>query len=286
MINYYLITKPGIMLGNLITMAAGFLLASKGNIDLSLFLITLIGLGGIIASACVFNNYIDRDIDKKMARTKNRPLVTGRISKGHALFFATLLLLLGNALLFAFTNLLTLALADAGFFIYVVLYSFWKCHTLYGTAIGSIAGAIPPVVGYTAVSNHLDAGALILFTIMVLWQMPHFFSIAIYRMDDYIAAELPLLPIRRGLLRTKIHMVAYIAGFILAATLLTYFGYTGILYLAATVLFGLIWLGLCISGFKQMDNKQFNRVWGRNMLRCSLVVIFAFCLMIPFDLIK
>jgi len=279
MINYYLMTKPGIILGNLITVAAGFLLASKGKIDVWLFVATLLGLAFIIASACVFNNYIDRQNDKKMKRTKNRALVTGLISGSNALVFATFLGVIGNLILFVYTNLLALIVADVGFFVYVVLYSLWKCRTIYGTALGSIAGAVPPVVGYCAVSNHFDLGALILFAMLVLWQMPHFFSIAINHFDDYVAAAIPVLPVEKGMLRTKIHMVLYIVGFILAAVMLTFFNYTGYLYLIVATSMGLIWLGACIQGFKS-DNDQ---LWGRQMFRLSLVLIALVCFIIPFD---
>ena len=139
-------------------------------------------------------------------------------------------------------------IAGIGFFVYVVLYSLWKCRTIYGTAIGSIAGAVPPVVGYCAVSNHFDAGALILFMMLVLWQMPHFFSIALSHFDDYMAADIPVLPIRKGMLRTKIHMVIYIVGFICAAAMLTFFNYTGYVYLIVAAGFGTLWLLLCIEG--------------------------------------
>jgi protoheme IX farnesyltransferase len=273
-------TKPGIILGNLFTVAAGFLLASKGNVDILLFFATLMGIIFIIASACVFNNYIDRKVDAKMERTKNRPLAAGLISAQNAILFATLLLLIGNWILFAYTNVLTLSIADFGFFVYVVLYSLWKCRTIYGTAIGSIAGAVPPVIGYCAVSNRLDAGALILFAIMVLWQMPHFFSIAIYHFDDYRAAKIPVLPIERGMLRTKIHMVIYIACFIFAAFLLTFFNFTGFAYLTVITCIGLCWLALCLKGF----NAQNEKIWGRDMFRLSLVAIGAFCIMIPLNL--
>jgi protoheme IX farnesyltransferase len=279
MINYYLITKPGIILGNLVTVAAGFLLASKGEFHFWLFFATLIGLAFIIASACVFNNFIDRPIDKKMERTKNRPLVTGLISGQNAIIFAIFLGIIGNLVLFFFTNLLTVTVASIGFFVYVFCYSLWKCRTIYGTAIGSIAGAVPPVVGYCAVSNHFDLGAVILFTIMILWQMPHFFSIAMWHFDDYAAADIPVLPVKKGMLRTKIHMVLYIVGFILATTLLTLFDYTGNLYLIATMAVGLAWLGLCLKGFKS-DNDQ---LWGRHMFRLSLLMIATLCFLIPFD---
>lgn len=281
MINYLLLTKPGIILGNLVTLTAGFLLASKGEMLYGLFLATLLGLALIIASACVFNNYIDRQVDQKMQRTKNRPLASGLVSAFHALLFATLLGITGGLILFLYTNLLTLIVASIGFFVYVVLYSLWKCHTIYGTAIGSIAGAIPPVVGYCAVSDRLDTGAFLLFAMLVFWQMPHFFAIALYHFDDYTAANIPVLPIKKGVLRTKIHMTLYIFGFILAATLLTVFHYTGFLYLFVTAILGLTWLGICLKGFKSNGD----RLWGRQMFLFSLVLITGVSFIIPFDVI-
>ena len=278
MINYYLLTKPGIIFGNLITVAAGFLLASKGNVDLSLFFATLIGLAFVMASSCVFNNYINRQDDKKMERTKNRALVTGLISGRSAIVFGICLGIIGNSILFLYTNLLTVMVASIGFFVYVILYSFWKCRTIYGTAIGSIAGATPPVVGYCAVSNHFDMGALILFAIMVLWQMPHFFAIAMYHLDDYTKAEIPVLPVKKGILRTKIHMMVYILCFVLTASMLTFFNYTGYVYLIVTTSIGLTWLGFCLQGFKK-DNDQ---LWGRLMFRLSLVMIIATSFLISF----
>jgi len=279
MINYYLLTKPGIILGNLITLAAGFLLASKGVIDFRLFFATLIGLTFIMASACVFNNYIDIQIDKKMDRTKNRALVKGLISGRDAIVFAIFLGILGNLILLLYTNLLTVFVAGFGFFVYVVFYSLWKCRTVYGTAIGSIAGAVPPVVGYCAVSNHFDLGALILFTMLVLWQMPHFFSIAMYHFDDYKAAGIPVLPVIKGMLRTKVHMVFYILGFIFAAMMLTFYNYTGYVYLLVVTSFGFAWLWYCVKGFQSDDDQ----LWGRYMFRLSLLMIIAICFVIPFD---
>lgn len=280
MINYYLITKPGIILGNLITLIAGFLLASHGHLPIGLFISTLIGLTLIMASACVFNNYIDRQTDKKMQRTKNRPLATGLISGKRALVFATLLGILGALTLLLFTNLLATLVAAIGFFVYVVLYSMWKCRTVYGTAIGSIAGAVPPVVGYCAVSQHFDSGALILFAMLVMWQMPHFFAIALSHFDDYAAANIPVLPVSKGLLRTKIHMCLYILGFIGVAALLTVFNYTGQIYLLMTLGFGLVWFGLSLTGFKNGGEQ----IWGRRMFRVSLWVITIVCFSMTLDL--
>lgn len=271
MINYYLLTKPGIILGNLITVAAGFLLASKGVIDIGLFVATLSGLAFIMASACVFNNYIDRQVDRKMDRTKNRALVTGLISTRRALAFAAALGIIGAWILFIYTNTLTVLVAAIGFFVYVVLYSLWKCRTVYGTAIGSIAGAVPPVVGYCAVSNHFDMGAALLFLMLVLWQMPHFFSIALLHLDDYAAAGIPVLPLQKSSSATKVRMALYIIAFMGTAAMLTYFNYTGYVYLAVTTACGLLWLGLCLKGFSSQDDQA----WGRQMFRASLVTIMG-----------
>ena len=169
---YYLLTKPGILFGNLITTAGAFILASRGHIDFLLFLATAAGLFFVIASACVFNNYIDREADSKMARTKNRALVTGLITTKKAIWFAIVLGVIGVIILARYTNTAALITALVGYFVYVVLYSLWKYRSTYATLVGSISGAIPPVVGYCAASKTIDTGAILLFAILVLWQMP------------------------------------------------------------------------------------------------------------------
>ncbi len=274
MINYYLLTKPGIILGNLLTVAAGFILGLQGSFEFLLFFATLIGLALIIASACVFNNHIDRKVDKKMDRTKNRALARGLISSRNAILFAIVLMVLGFFILLTYTNVLTALIAGLGFLIYVVIYSLWKCHTIYATAIGSIAGAIPPVVGYCAATGRFDLGAAILFAMMVLWQMPHFFSIAIFHFDDYAAASIPTFPGIRGIYATKLRMVVYVIGFIITASLLTVFAYTGYVYLVAMMLVSILWLIACLKGFK-CDNDQ---NWARHTFRLSLIAITAICL--------
>lgn len=277
---YFMLTKPGIIFGNAITAAGGFILASKAQIDLWLFLATLIGLSLLIASACVFNNYIDRNIDKMMERTKNRALVRGSISLKKAIVFAVFLGLFGILLLMSYTNLLTTVIALSGFFIYVILYSLSKYRSSYATVIGSISGGIPPVVGYCAVVDRLDMGALLLFMIVALWQMPHFFAIAIYRIDDYVAASIPVLPIKKGIYITKVHMLLYIIAFLISMCMLTILGYTGYAYLIVVGLLGLSWLLLCIKGFRDTND----RLFGRQMFRFSLVIIMTLCIMISISI--
>ena len=276
-----MLTKPGIILGNIITMLGGFTLASKGHLDFFLLLYTLLGLGLIIASAGVFNNYIDRFADAKMERTKDRPFAKGTISTVNGLLFGAVLGGLGVAVLAITTNLLTVFVACVGFLIYLVPYAFMKYHSFYGTLVGSLAGGVPPVVGYCAVSNNFDAGALLIFAILVLWQMPHFFAIAIYRMEEYKAASIPVLPLEKGMLATKIQILLYIAIFLATAALLPLMGMTGYLYAVVVALLGAGWIGLTLKGF-YIDTETDKR-WAKEMFIYSLVVIIGLCLVIPFD---
>lgn len=266
---YYRLTKPGIIRGNLVTATAGFFLASKGHINLGLLLAVLSGTSLIIASACVFNNYIDRDIDRQMARTKARALVNGLINGRSALTYAIILGLIGLVTLWRYTNHLTLLVGLIGFVDYVVLYGITKRTSVWGTVVGSISGAVPPVAGYTAVANRIDAAAVILFLILVCWQMPHFYAIAMYRFDDYKRAKIPVLPVVKGMRAAKIQILLYIVAFMVSASLLTVFGYTGYTYLLVVILLSLLWLKLGIKGI----NQDKDTVWGRKMFLFSLLVI-------------
>ncbi len=263
-------------MGNLITTAGGFALASKAGINVLLFLEMLIGLGFVIAAACICNNYIDRFADQKMARTKNRGFAKGSVSPLKGLSLAFLLGISGLVILYLFTNLLATLVALSGFLIYVVVYSYVKYYSDFATLVGSISGAVPPVVGYCAVSNTLDLGAILLFSILVLWQMPHFYSIAIYRYDEYLAASIPVLPITKGAQATKIQMVAYIIAFMGATALLTILGYTGFTYLAVAMVLGGSWLAFSFKGFKAKDDKK----WARKMFAISLFAIIGFSAML------
>ena len=135
------------------------------------------------------------------------------------------------------------------------------------------------MVGYCAASNTFDAAAAILFAILVLWQMPHFFAIALLHFDDYKKAGIPVLPVSRGILRTKIHMILYILAFIPVTLMLTLFNYTGTFFFVMMSCLGCAWLALSIKGFSAQDNVR----WGRQMFALSLVIITAICLTIPFD---
>lgn len=277
---YYNLAKPGIVYGNLMTTVAAYLFASRWQLVSGTiwgnFLATVLGLGLVIASACVFNNYIDRDIDAKMERTKDRSLASGTISNRSAILFGVVLGAVGFTLLLAFVNILTTLVALAGFLVYVFAYTFSKRVTHWATEVGSIAGAAPIVVGYTAVTNTLDWTALILFLILVFWQMPHFYAIAVRRADEYASADIPVLPLKKGTRETKLRMLAYIVAFALAVFALTFFGYAGYVYLVVMEVVALVWFWRCGEWYDASDEAT----WAFRSFVVSLVVLVIFSVML------
>lgn len=276
---YYSLLKPGIIYGNLITVAAGYVLGAKGLVDFNLVL-TLLGISLIIGCGCVLNNIIDRDIDGLMERTAKRALVRGVIPLTHAYILASLLGIFGSLVLGYFTNITTLIIALVGLFAYVVIYTLWsKRTTVYGTLLGSISGAIPPVVGYVSASNSLDIGALLLFLMLTFWQMPHSYAIGIYRIKDYENANIPLLPTKVGIRATKFHMMFWVLLFCITSLLLFYYSYTGKIYFYSMSGLCFAWMGLALSGFYSQDDNQ----WARRIFAFSLIIIVSFSLLIFFD---
>jgi protoheme IX farnesyltransferase len=276
---YYALTKPGIIYGNVMTAAAGFLMASAlhEQFDVWLLLALLTGTALVIASGCVFNNYIDRGIDAKMARTKKRALVTKMVSSRDALVYGTILNLTGFLLLVLFTNWPTVLVGVIGFIDYIVLYSWTKRHSTLSTIVGSVSGATSLVAGYTAVVNGFDSAALLLFLIMVFWQMPHFYAIAIFRYKDYSAASLPVLPVKLGVRTATVHIVLYMLAFLAAITLLTLFNYTGYVFLIVMAGLSLAWLRLGLKGFRTTDSVA----WARGLFLFSLIVLLGLSCMLP-----
>ena len=273
---YYDLAKPGIVYGNIITTLAAFFFASRWHIDLLLLLMTVFGLALVIASACVFNNYIDRTIDGKMVRTKNRALVVGTISTRAALIYAALLGIDGFFLLIFEVNILTACIAGVGFFFYVVLYSYAKRAGHWGTLVGSVSGAVPILVGYTAFTDRVDATGLLLFLILVVWQMPHFYAIALNRLADYRAAKIPVLPIEKGLKITKMNIVIYICLFLLSVASLAIVAHTGYVFLIVVGATGIWWLIYGIRGFTSIHDTK----WARQVFFLSLITLLIFSIML------
>lgn len=280
--DYFELTKPGIIVGNLLTTIGAYLLAANllgpgFGLRIGLLVATAAGLSLVIASACVFNNYLDRDIDQKMARTRKRAIVKGTVQPQAALIYATILGLSGSVILGFFTNPLTQGIALLGLFFYVVVYGVAKRRSHFGTVVGSISGAIPPVVGYTAATRQLDKASVILFLILVFWQMPHFYAIAMYRQKDYKQAGIPVLPIKKGHRHTKLQMLAYILAFIITVGALSLYGYTGYTFLAVMGGLGLVWLWLGIRGLNATNSD----LWAKKMFRFSLIMLPTLAIMLP-----
>jgi protoheme IX farnesyltransferase len=277
---YYQLVKPGIVYGNALTIIAGFFLAtSTVSFHLSVLLGVLIGTSIIIASACVMNNVIDRRIDKLMARTKNRAIVSGEVSVVNAVTYSVILGVVGFVILALSTNWLTFVLGMIAYIFYVVIYGISKRSTEHGTLIGSVSGALPPVAGYTAVTNRIDLGAMILFIILVFWQMAHFYAIAIYRRKEYARAHIPILTVTRGIRPARIQIVMYIVGFILASIDLSFARYTGLIYAVVIIIVGLWWLIVSVQQFSTTDEKLQVR-HAKKLFRISLIVNLVMCLMI------
>jgi len=270
LLTYYRLAKPGIIYGNSLNLLAGFFLASglTGHFYFWRLVAVLAGSACVIGAGCVYNNYIDRDIDTKMARTKKRAFATHTIPVAAGLTFGTILLAVGFAFLALWTNWPTVLVGAIGFFFYVVMYSIFKRASIHGTLVGSVSGAIPPVAGYTAVTGHFDAAAWILFMILVTWQMPHFYAIAMYRYQDYKHAGLPVWPVKKGMHSTKVQIAIWVALFTLAAACMSLKGYTGDIYLVGVFVLGAVWFKKALQGFKTKDDLK----WARGMFFFSLIV--------------
>jgi len=277
---YYALTKPGVLYGNVLTALAGFLFASQGQVNIGLFLALAVGMTLVIASACVINNYLDQDIDSKMARTKTRPLIQGDVSGKGAVVYSIVLGVIGLSLLILFTNWLVVAVGILGFIVYVVLYGMLsKRLSIHGTLVGSISGAAPILAGYVAVANGIDAGALIVFLILFLWQMPEFYSIAIYRRKEYAAAGVPVMSVVKGNWNTTVQIFIYTILFVLSTLLLTVMSHASRTYFVVMSVLGLYWIWLGYRGLKTKGSDA----WARSMFRFSLIVLLVFCFLLSID---
>lgn len=219
---YYKLTKPGIVKGNAVHTLAGSLLAASWTPEWLVVLGVLVGTSLVIASACVANNYIDRKIDIKMKRTKERASVTGKIPLAHGLLFAAALLIAGFVTLALLTNWYVVAIGAVAYLTYVFAYTLSKPHTVHSTLIGAIPGALPAMAGYVAVDGQLSVGALCLFLLVAAWQLPHFYAISIFRKDEYKAAGVPVLAVVRPFEVVKRHILFYqILYLIIVAIMIT-----------------------------------------------------------------
>lgn len=246
-----------------------------------LLLTTLAGVGLVIASGCVVNNIFDRDIDQKMKRTQNRELVQGNINTDVAFVYALVLLLAGTALLFQFANPISAVMVLLGYVFYVFFYTMWyKRTSVYGTLVGSISGAVPPLVGYLAVTNYISLEAVLLFAMFCLWQMPHSYAIAMFRLQDYRDAGIPVLPVKEGVDKAHQHMKAYVVAFGAVSLALFLLGEAGYEYLAVSAVC-FMWTKVT---FRKVDCLNYIQ-WSKTVFKVSLLVVMSISGVLGLELI-
>ncbi len=269
---FYLLCKPRVTALIVFTAAIGALLARRGLPPLEVLLPALGGIALASGSAAAFNCLLERKIDIVMARTCLRPLPSGQVSAGQALVFASLIGLAGLAILYVFVNPLTMWLTLLAFLGYAVIYTaFLKNTTPMNIVIGGVAGAMPPILGWAAVTGHLAREPLVLFAIIFTWTPPHFWALALYRRDEYATAGLPMLPVTHGERFTRLHILLYTI-ILVATSLLPYaLGMSGLLYLAVAVVLGAGFLYRAVGLYRHYSDALAQRTFVYSIVYLSLL---------------
>jgi len=237
--DYLELTKPNVVALMILTALIGMFLAVPGMVPLDALIWGNLGIALCAGSAATVNHLVDRHIDTKMARTFNRPVATGRVDPTHAMLFAGLLGIAGMAVLVLFVNLLTAWLTLASLVGYAVIYTlFLKRATPQNIVIGGLAGAAPPLLGWTAVTGEVHGYALLLVLIIFAWTPPHFWALAVHRREEYAKAEVPMLPVTHGDRYTRLHILLYTIIMVVVTVLPFVTGMSGWLYLLGALVLG------------------------------------------------
>lgn len=279
--NYYQLTKPRIIPLLLITTAAAMAIASEGRIDPILLIVTLTGGTLAAASAQVMNCIYDRDIDYDMVRTRKRPIPSGNIQPQHALIFAIILGILSFTVLALFANLLAASLAMSGIVFYMLIYTHWlKRHTTQNIVIGGAAGAIPPLVGWAAVTGDLNITPWLLFLLIFLWTPPHFWSLALMIKDDYAQVGVPMLPVVAGeSVTTKQIWIYSLLTVPCSLLLICPWGRLGIVYVAIALFLGYYLL----KKSWQLKQNPTDKQLARDLFKYSIAYMMLLCLAMVID---
>jgi len=240
--------KPGIVILVIVSGYTGLILGSNGMPDAYTAFWTLLGLGMAAAGSAVLNNFLDRDIDGMMHRTRDRPLPSGSVSANLAYVMGTVLVAVSLSILKITVGFWVTVLTGAAVFNYVVMYTMYlKRTTPLATHVGGVAGALPPMIGYTAANGAIDERAFILFLIIVVWQQPHFWSLALKYREDYARASVPILPVAKGVYATKIRLFWYTLALLPVSLLPFAFEMAGIYYLIAAIAAGALYMRLTVK---------------------------------------
>ncbi|WP_081864647.1 heme o synthase [Chondromyces apiculatus] len=275
------LTKPRVTVMVVATMLGGMWVASRFLREASgevpgagQLALALLGTVLVVSAANALNMYIERDTDRLMARTRNRPLAARRLAPEVALWFGIALSVVSVPLLFVAVNAATGALAALALVSYVLVYTPLKRRTSLALPIGAVPGAIPALLGWTAVTGRLDVPGMLIFGVMFLWQIPHFLAIATFRCEDYRHAGMRVLPVEKGDRTTRIHIVVYTALLVMVSALLSQFGVAGPVYLGAALALGAGFFALGAAGLRASAGLG----WARRLFFGSmvyLVLLFA-----------
>ena len=280
--DYLELTKPRVTFLVVITTLVGYYLGARGEVNALRLLCTLLGTALVAGGTSALNQYLERDIDAKMTRTRNRPLPTGRLTPRQALIFAYSITMIGVFGLALAVNFLTAALAAATHIFYIFLYTPLKQKTSLSTLVGAIPGALPPVGGWTAARNDLTVEALVLFAILFLWQLPHVLAISWLYSEDYKRGGFPLLPIIDPQGRsTSRQIIANCLALLPVSLLPTLIGLAGPVYFIGALI-----LGLAFLGFGILVAIEKNNLSARRMMLASLAYLPALLGLMTFDKIS
>lgn len=259
---YYRITKPRVVGLIMFTAIAGMFLASPTLPGITVIVLATIGIGLAAASGAAVNHVLDEDKDFLMKRTRNRPLPSGTIDTRSAMIFACMLATISMLVLVVGVNTLTAVLTFASLIGYAVIYTiFLKYATPQNIVIGGAAGAMPPVLGWTAVTGTLSSDAVLLFLIIFCWTPPHFWALALYRAQDYQTAEIPMLPVTHGEKLTRLHVLLYTV-LLTAVTIMPFAtGMFGYIYLSSTLVLNTIFILLTVRLYIRYTDQLSRRVF-------------------------
>ncbi|MEW5833769.1 MAG: heme o synthase [Pseudomonadota bacterium] len=274
---YLQLTKPRVVALLVFCAVIGMFLAVPGVPPWRALVFGTLGIWMASGSAAAFNHLIDERIDKLMARTARRPLATGALSVRQVLVFAVLLGIASMLVLGLLVNTLTAVLTFGGLIGYALVYTaYLKRATPQNIVIGGLAGAIPPVLGWTAVTGHLHAFALQLCLIIFVWTPPHFWALAIFRREDYARAQVPMLPVTHGVAYTRWHVLLYTVLLVVVTLLPALTGYTGLVYLGGAAVLDAVFLYYAIRLMNPPDEYFAMRVFHYSIV--YLMALFAFLL--------
>jgi len=254
--DYYELTKPRVVLLIVFTAVVGMFLSVPGWPGASALMFGTLGIGLASSAAAVFNHVLDARIDIQMMRTRGRPLPQGKLTEKKALVFASVLCVVSMIMLVFLVNTLTAVLTFISLIGYAVVYTVWlKRATPQNIVIGGAAGAAPPILGWTTVTNEIDAGALLLFLIVFVWTPPHFWALAIARKEEYAKVDIPMLPVTHGETYTRLNILLYSILLVLVTILPYLISMSGVIYLATALILDVIFLNYAIQMYRKPEDE-------------------------------